>query len=62
MLDEYLKSAPQLRASIIDGNPLRRLGEASEMAEVGVWLCSDAASYVNGHELVADGGKIVSDV
>ena len=62
MLDEYLKSAPELRASIIDGNPLRRLGEASEMAEAGVWLCSDAASYVNGHELVADGGKIVSDV
>lgn len=62
MLDEYLKSAPELRASIIDGNPLRRLGEASEMAAVGVWLCSDAASYVNGHELVADGGKIVSDV
>jgi NAD(P)-dependent dehydrogenase (short-subunit alcohol dehydrogenase family) len=62
MLDEYLKSAPELRASIIDGNPLRRLGEAQEMAEAGVWLCSDAASYVNGHDLVADGGKIVSDV
>ena len=62
MLDEYLKSAPELRASIIDGNPLRRLGEAHEMAAVAVWLCSDEASYVNGHELVADGGKIVSDV
>jgi NAD(P)-dependent dehydrogenase (short-subunit alcohol dehydrogenase family) len=62
MLEEYLKSAPELRASIIDGNPLRRLGDAREMAEAGVWLCSDAASYVNGHELVADGGKIASDV
>jgi NAD(P)-dependent dehydrogenase (short-subunit alcohol dehydrogenase family) len=62
MLDEYLKSAPELRASIIDSNPLRRLGEPREMAEAAVWLCSDAASYVNGHELVVDGGKIVSDV
>ena len=62
MLEEYLKSAPELRASIIDGNPMRRLGEAHEMAEAAVWLCSSAASYVNGHELVADGGKIVSDV
>lgn len=62
MLDEYLKSAPELRASIIDANPLRRLGEPEEMAEAAVWLCSPAASYINGHELVADGGKTVSDV
>jgi NAD(P)-dependent dehydrogenase (short-subunit alcohol dehydrogenase family) len=62
LLETYLLSAPQLRAAIIDANPLRRLGEPEEMAEVAIWLCSAAASYVNGHELVADGGKIVSDV
>jgi NAD(P)-dependent dehydrogenase (short-subunit alcohol dehydrogenase family) len=62
MLDEYLKSAPELKAAIIDANPLRRLGEAREMAEAVVWLCSDAASYINGHELVVDGGRIVSDI
>lgn len=62
MLDEYLASAPELRASIIDGNPMRRMGEVREMAEAAVWLCTDAASYVNGHELVVDGGKIASDV
>jgi NAD(P)-dependent dehydrogenase (short-subunit alcohol dehydrogenase family) len=62
MLDSYLAQAPELRAAIIDANPLRRLGEAEEMAEAAVWLCSPAASYVNGHELVIDGGKIVSDV
>jgi NAD(P)-dependent dehydrogenase (short-subunit alcohol dehydrogenase family) len=62
MLENYLAQAPELRAAIIDGNPLRRLGEAEEMAEAAVWLCSPAASYVNGHELVIDGGKIASDV
>jgi NAD(P)-dependent dehydrogenase (short-subunit alcohol dehydrogenase family) len=62
MLDKYLAQAPELKAAIIDANPLRRLGEAEEMAEAAVWLCSSAASYVNGHELVIDGGKIVSDV
>jgi NAD(P)-dependent dehydrogenase (short-subunit alcohol dehydrogenase family) len=62
LLEHYLQSAPELRASIIDANPLRRLGEPEEMAEAAVWLCSAAASYVNGIELVADGGKIVSDV
>lgn len=62
MLEEYLASAPNLRAAIIDGNPMRRLAEAREVAEAAVWLCSPAASYINGHELVADGGKIASDV
>lgn len=61
-LERYLREAPELKASIIDNNPLRRLAQPQEMAEAVAWLCSDAASYVNGHELVVDGGKIVSDV
>jgi NAD(P)-dependent dehydrogenase (short-subunit alcohol dehydrogenase family) len=62
MLESYLAQAPELKAAIIDANPLRRLGEAEEIAEAAVWLCSSSASYVNGHELVIDGGKIASDV
>lgn len=62
MLDQYLESAPELKRTLIDNNPLRRFGEAEEMAFAAVWLCSDEASYVNGHELVVDGGKIASDV
>jgi NAD(P)-dependent dehydrogenase (short-subunit alcohol dehydrogenase family) len=61
-LQRYLDAAPELRAAIIDANPLRRLANADEIAEAVVWLCSSASSYVNGHELVVDGGKIVSDV
>jgi NAD(P)-dependent dehydrogenase (short-subunit alcohol dehydrogenase family) len=61
-LQRYLESAPELRAAIIDANPLRRLADADEIAEAVLWLCSPASSYVNGHELVVDGGKIVSDV
>lgn len=60
-LARYMEQAPELRATIIDANPLRRLSQAEEMAEAAVWLCSDAASYVNGHELVVDGGRTVSD-
>lgn len=62
MLDAYFEQHPHLKDAIIGGNPMRRMGEADEMAEVAVWLCSDAASYVNGHELTVDGGKIASDV
>lgn len=36
--------------------PMDRLGTPEEVAEAVVWLCSDAASFVTGHALVADGG------
>jgi NAD(P)-dependent dehydrogenase (short-subunit alcohol dehydrogenase family) len=35
---------------------LRRMGHPEEVAEAVVWLASDAASYVVGHVLAADGG------
>lgn len=37
-------------------HPLKRIGEPSEVAEVAVWLCSDAASYVTGAAVPIDGG------
>lgn len=36
----------------------RRLGDSGEVAEAVVWLCSDAASYVNGHAMAIDGGYL----
>jgi NAD(P)-dependent dehydrogenase (short-subunit alcohol dehydrogenase family) len=38
--------------------PARRLGKPEEVAAAVLWLCSDAASFVNGHALVADGGYL----
>ena len=36
--------------------PLGRIGTAEEVADAAVFLASDAARYVTGHELLVDGG------
>jgi glucose 1-dehydrogenase len=39
-----------------DGVPLSRLATVDDIAEAFLYLSSDAASYVTGHNLVVDGG------
>lgn len=36
--------------------PMKRISEPAEQAQVVLWLCSDAASFIVGHTLRADGG------
>jgi len=38
-------------------SPIGRMATPEEIAEVVVWLCSDAASYVTGHAMAVDGGR-----
>jgi len=40
------------------GTPLGRMGEPEEFANVAVFLCSPAASYVHGAMVPVDGGSI----
>jgi NAD(P)-dependent dehydrogenase (short-subunit alcohol dehydrogenase family) len=45
---------------LAEGNPMRRLGTSQDIAKVVVFLCSDAASYVNGQVLHVDGGHQIA--
>jgi meso-butanediol dehydrogenase/(S,S)-butanediol dehydrogenase/diacetyl reductase len=47
---------PEIMAAWRDGLPLGRPGEPNEVASAIAFLASDDASYVNGHDLVVDGG------
>jgi NAD(P)-dependent dehydrogenase (short-subunit alcohol dehydrogenase family) len=47
-------------ADAIQGNiPLKRWGEPEEVAEMVIWLASDAASFVTGGAFVISGGMNV---
>jgi len=47
---------PDIRADYHDAIPLNRYGTEAEIAAAVWFLCSDAASYVNGQTLAVDGG------
>jgi len=51
-----------IRSDYYDAIPLNRYGTTEEIAEAVGWLCSPAASYVNGQTLAADGGFDASGV
>lgn len=44
---------------VIQRTPLKRLGQADEIAKCLAFLASDEASFVTGHTFIADGGHIL---
>jgi len=51
-----LRADPVRSRQILDRIPAGRWGEADDIGGAAVFLCSDAARYVNGHVLLVDGG------
>lgn len=51
---------PSVRATYEQRIPLGRIAGPDEIADAVVFLCTDAARYVTGHELLVDGGMVLN--
>jgi NAD(P)-dependent dehydrogenase (short-subunit alcohol dehydrogenase family) len=57
--DIWANTPPGMLDELSATIPIQRVGEAEDVAQAVVWLCSDAASFITGQNLVIDGGYTV---
>ena len=48
-----------MRAAVLDGIPMGRAGEASDVAGCALFLASDLSAYVTGSEVDVNGGSLI---
>jgi len=58
LVESIIASDPEAETQLMSMIPMERLGTLEEIAEVVVWLCSDASSFVTGHAMLVDGGAV----
>ncbi|XP_076958254.1 tropinone reductase homolog At5g06060-like [Bidens hawaiensis] len=59
-LVEHLLSDEQFLDKVVSRTPLKRPGEANEVASMVTFLCLPAASYITGQTVAVDGGFTVN--
>lgn len=59
MIDRFTGGTAEGRAKAIAQEPIGRMATPEEMAGIVLWLCSDAAAFIIGQAIVADGGQTV---
>ena len=56
MTKQAIKEQPGFEEWVLSNTPMKRIGEAEEVAKAIAFLASDASSYITGHVLDVDGG------
>lgn len=60
MVDQMVEAGQgEAMKAMVQSVPMGRAGRPEEIANVVLWLCSDAASYVTGQSISVDGGFIM---
>jgi NAD(P)-dependent dehydrogenase (short-subunit alcohol dehydrogenase family) len=55
-LTAQLRADPQKSAALLAQTPLGRYAKPDEIGALALYLCSDAAAYVTGNDILIDGG------
>ncbi len=55
-----LLPVPAMEKALLDHNPLHRLGTLEEITNLGAFLISDQAGYINGEMVYMDGGEMLA--
>lgn len=58
-MTEHARQDPVMMAKWENEIPLSRLGDPGEVADVVLFLCSTASSYMTGSTITVDGGKVM---
>jgi NAD(P)-dependent dehydrogenase (short-subunit alcohol dehydrogenase family) len=59
MVNDWLGGDPENEAQVEALHPIGRIADPAEIAELVVWLCSDAASFMCGAAVAIDGGYTI---
>lgn len=60
MVAELMRANPALEERLVAKSPIGRLGSADDAAWPIAFLLTDAAAFITGHVLVADGGRLAA--